>query len=34
VDGVNYTLPPNSLRYVFPIPDLVIQLSHIQQNPR
>jgi hypothetical protein len=34
VDGVVYTLPPNDLRYVFPIPDLVIQLSHIPQNPR
>jgi tetratricopeptide (TPR) repeat protein len=34
VDGVSYTLAPNSPRYVFPIPDLVIRLSHIAQNPR
>jgi starch-binding outer membrane protein, SusD/RagB family len=34
VQGVAYTLPPNDPRYVLPVPDLVIQLSHIQQNLR
>lgn len=29
-----YTLPPNSIRYVFPIPDAEIRLSGIEQNPR
>ncbi len=32
--GVTYTLPPNDPRYVLPIPDVEIQLSGIQQNPR
>lgn len=31
--GVNYTLSPNSYQYTFPIPDDIIQISHIQQNP-
>ncbi|MBT2561710.1 RagB/SusD family nutrient uptake outer membrane protein [Pedobacter sp. ISL-68] len=34
LNGVTYTLPPNDLRYVFPIPDDEISLSGIQQNPR
>ncbi len=33
VNGATYTLPPNSPRYVWPIPDYEIQLSGIQQNP-
>lgn len=31
--GVGYTLPPNDYRYTFPIPDDIIQYSHIPQNP-
>jgi tetratricopeptide (TPR) repeat protein len=34
VMGQTYTLPPNDIRYVLPIPDNVILLSGIQQNPR
>lgn len=34
INGAVYTFPPNNERYVLPIPDLVIQLSGIQQNPR
>ncbi len=34
VNSQTYTLPPNDSRYVLPIPDNVIQLSGIQQNPR
>jgi hypothetical protein len=34
IEGVAYTLPPNDPKYILPIPDLVIQLSGIQQNPR
>jgi hypothetical protein len=35
INGVIYTLLPNdSNLYTFPIPPDVIQLSHIQQNPR
>jgi len=34
VNNQTYTLPPNDQRYVLPIPDYVIQLSGIQQNPR
>lgn len=34
LDGVQYDLPPNDQRYVLPIPDYVITLSGIQQNPR
>lgn len=29
-----YALPPNDPRYVFPIPDYIIQYNGIQQNPR
>ncbi len=29
-----YTLPPNDKRYVFPFPDLEIQLSNVVQNER
>ena len=32
--GQTYSLPPNSLLYVLPIPPDVITLSGIQQNPR
>lgn len=34
LDGNTVTLPPNDLRYTFPIPDNEIRLSGIQQNPR
>jgi tetratricopeptide (TPR) repeat protein len=34
VNGVEYTLPPNDDRYVFPIPDDEIAISGIEQNPR
>lgn len=34
VNGVTYTLPPNNPRYALPIPDDVIALSGMQQNPR
>lgn len=34
VNGSVYTLPPNSLRFALPIPDDIIQLSGMQQNPR
>ncbi|RKR83333.1 SusD-like starch-binding protein associating with outer membrane [Mucilaginibacter gracilis] len=34
LNGTTYTLMPNNARYVFPIPDLVIQLSGIEQNAR
>lgn len=34
LNGTNYTLAPNSPKYVFPIPNDEIVLSGIQQNPR
>ncbi len=34
LDGQIYTLPPNDLRYVLPIPNYVIQDTGIPQNPR
>lgn len=34
INGVEYSLPPNDLRYVFLIPSSVIEMSGIQQNPR
>ncbi|MBS1527424.1 MAG: RagB/SusD family nutrient uptake outer membrane protein [Bacteroidetes bacterium] len=34
LNGVNYTIPPNDPRYVFPIPSDEIALSGIQQNAR
>lgn len=34
VNGQTYTLEPNSPRYVLPIPNNEIQLSHITQNER
>lgn len=34
VNGTIYTLEPNSLRYVYPIPPYEISVSGIQQNPR
>jgi len=34
VKGVTYTLQPNSLRYVLPIPEDIILLTGMQQNPR
>lgn len=33
IDGVEYKLLPNSDRYVFPIPDIVIGMTGIEQNP-
>lgn len=34
VDGKTYLLPPNDLRYALPIPEVVISVSGMQQNPR
>lgn len=34
IDGKTYVLPPNDPRYTWPIPDDVIALTGIQQNPR
>ncbi|MDX3916959.1 MAG: RagB/SusD family nutrient uptake outer membrane protein [Pseudosphingobacterium sp.] len=34
INGQTYTLPPNSPKYIFPIPDNEINLSGIQQNLR
>lgn len=34
IGGTEYTLAPNSLRYLFPIPDNEINSSGIAQNPR
>src|SRR5690606_18453219 len=34
VDGKTYTLPPNDNRYALPIPEDVIQLSGMPQNPQ
>lgn len=34
INGQTYQLPPNSPRYVLPIPDYVVQASGIAQNPR
>jgi len=34
VNGKTYTLPPNDLRYAIAIPETVIELGGIQQNPR
>lgn len=34
INGQTYTLTPNDVRYVFPIPDNEINLSGIQQNQR
>jgi hypothetical protein len=33
ISGQTYTLAPNSFRYTFPIPDDIIQVSAIAQNP-
>src|SRR4051794_5490712 len=33
IDGTTYTLEPNSFRYTFPIPDDIIQITGIAQNP-
>ena len=32
--GQNYSLPPNDIKYVFPLPDSEILYSGVQQNPR
>jgi SusD family. len=34
LNGVTYTLPPNDMRYVYPIPPDEIQISGIEQNKR
>lgn len=34
LNGQAYTLPPNDLRYVLPIPEIEIRISGIEQNPR
>lgn len=34
LDGVDFLLPPGDPRYTWPIPDEVVRLSGIQQNPR
>lgn len=34
VNGTEYVLPPNDLRYALPIPEQVIELSGMQQNLR
>ncbi|MBC9795867.1 RagB/SusD family nutrient uptake outer membrane protein [Sinomicrobium weinanense] len=34
IDGTTYSLPPNSPRYVYPIPPIDVQLSNLQQNER
>ncbi|MBB6131715.1 RagB/SusD family nutrient uptake outer membrane protein [Mucilaginibacter lappiensis] len=34
LNGKTYTLPPNSDRYIYPIPQAEISLSGMQQNPR
>lgn len=34
LNGQTYTLPPNDLRYALPIPENVIELSGMPQNPR
>jgi len=34
INNTEYTLPPNDLRWVLPIPDIEINRSGIQQNPR
>lgn len=34
LNGQLYTLPPNDLRYILPIPNEVIALTGIKQNPR
>jgi starch-binding outer membrane protein, SusD/RagB family len=34
IEGKRYELPPNDPRYVWPIPDNVVQASGLPQNPR
>lgn len=34
LDGKEYTLPPNDLRYAFWIPDGITKFGNVQQNPR
>jgi len=34
INGKTYSLQPNDLRYALPIPEEVVELSGIQQNPR
>jgi hypothetical protein len=34
LNGTEHNLPPNDIRYAFPIPDQEIQTSGIEQNPR
>ncbi|HMU47860.1 MAG TPA: RagB/SusD family nutrient uptake outer membrane protein [Chitinophagaceae bacterium] len=34
LNGQTFTLPPNDKKYTYPIPDVEIQLSGLEQNPR
>jgi starch-binding outer membrane protein, SusD/RagB family len=34
INNIEYTLPPNDLRWVLPIPDVEVNRSGIEQNPR
>lgn len=34
VNGQTYTLQPNDLRYALPLPEDIIQITGMQQNPR
>jgi len=34
LNNVTYTLPPNDIRYIFPIPDDEISFTDLKQNPR
>ncbi len=34
LNGETYTLPPNDPRYVWPLPDLEVELGGLEQNPR
>ena len=34
INGQTYTLQPNALRYTFPIPETIVDLTGIQQNPQ
>jgi hypothetical protein len=34
VNGNSYILPANNLRFALPLPDDIVSLSGMQQNPR